>query len=216
MTTAEENYLKAIYKLSGPGLLVSTNEIASAMSTSAASVTDMIKRLAEKKMVIYEKYKGVVLTDDGHSLATDMIRNHRLWEVFLVDKLDFGWDEIHDIAEQLEHIKSEELISRLDHFLGHPSFDPHGDPIPDATGRMKVRSDVQLSDVPVGATYLVVGVKDTSSPFLQYLNKLKIELGSALEVIDKMEFDGSVELKYQGRSITVSNRVAENLFVKQQ
>ena len=214
MTTAEENYLKAIYKLSKSGDLVSTNNIASQMSTSAASVTDMIKRLAEKNMVIYEKYKGVELSDQGRLKATQMIRNHRLWEVFLVEKLSFTWDEVNDIAEQLEHIKSPDLIKRLEEFLGHPSFDPHGDPIPDSKGQMKRRSETTLAEVVVGTTSIVVGVKDTSSPFLQYLNKLKIGLGSTVEVIDKLEFDGSMELRYDQGSITISQMVAQNLFVK--
>lgn len=214
MTTAEENYLKAIYKLSKSGDLVSTNNIASEMSTSAASVTDMIKRLADKKVIIYEKYKGVELSEKGRLKATEMVRNHRLWEVFLVEKLNFTWDEVHDIAEQLEHIKSSDLIRRLEEYLGHPSFDPHGDPIPDSNGRMEARSETKLAELAIGSKCVVVGVKDTSSPFLQYLNKLKVELGSAMEVVSKLEFDGSIELSYEQGVITISDRVAQNLFVK--
>jgi len=157
MTIAEENYLKAIYKLSNRDVsAVSTNRIAHEMSTSAASVTDMVKRLAEKNMVGYEKYKGVKLTENGLEKAKSMIRNHRLWEVFLVEKLNFGWDEIHDLAEELEHIGSVELIARLDNFLGNPKFDPHGDPIPDAKGKMLLRSQVLLSQIKTGSFCSVV------------------------------------------------------------
>lgn len=216
MTAAEENYLKAIFKLSEEGAeIVSTNAISAEMKTSAASVTDMLKRLSEKQMVSYVKYKGVGLTAEGNAKAKEMIRNHRIWEVFLVEKLDFGWDEIHDIAEQLEHIKSKDLIKRLDDFLGFPKFDPHGDPIPNAEGEMLQRSKILLSDLPEGQTGVVVGVKDTSSSFLQHLDKMEVELGTAIEVLHKVEYDGSLELKYGERKASVSDRVAKNIYVKQ-
>lgn len=214
MTIAEENYLKAIYKLSKNNTKsVSTNSISSEMSTSAASVTDMLKRLAEKEMVGYQKYKGVKLTADGLEKAKSMVRNHRLWEVFLVEKLNFGWDEIHDIAEELEHINSEELIARLDSFLGNPQFDPHGDPIPDAKGKMQSRSKTLLSQVEIDQECTVVGVEDTSSSFLQYLDKLAIGLGTQLLVEEIIEFDGSVSLSYNNSSQTISAMVANNIYV---
>lgn len=214
MTIAEENYLKAIYKLSKNNTKsVSTNSISNEMSTSAASVTDMLKRLAEKEMVGYQKYKGVKLTADGLEKAKSMVRNHRLWEVFLVEKLNFGWDEIHDIAEELEHINSEELIARLDSFLGNPQFDPHGDPIPDAKGKMQSRSKTLLTQVKINQKCTVVGVEDTSRSFLQYLDKLAIGLGTQLLVEEVIEFDGSVSLSYNKSSQTISAMVASNIYV---
>lgn len=216
MTAAEENYLKAIFKLSQEGLeVVSTNAIAAQMKTSAASVTDMVKRLAEKEMVSYVKYKGVGLTKDGSDKAKEMVRNHRIWEVFLVEKLNFGWDEIHDIAEQLEHIKSKDLIKRLDAFLDFPRFDPHGDPIPNAQGEMQHRSETLLAELPEGESGIVVGVKDTSSSFLQHLDKMEVELGTTLKIVHRVEYDGSLELLYGERTLSVSDRVAKNIYVKQ-
>jgi DtxR family Mn-dependent transcriptional regulator len=214
VTIAEENYLKAIYKLSvSSKTAVATNSIANEMSTSAASVTDMIRRLAEKEMVIYEKYKGVRLTEIGAEKAKSMIRNHRLWEVFLVEKLNFGWDEIHEIAEELEHIKSEELIERLDNFLGNPKYDPHGDPIPNAKGEIRSRPKVLLSELQNGSQCVVVGVDDSSSSFLQYLDKLQISLGTELNLLDIIDFDGSIKIGYNGVENTVSSVVANNIYV---
>ncbi|MGB0431393.1 MAG: metal-dependent transcriptional regulator [Bacteroidia bacterium] len=215
MTIAEENYLKAIYKLTPKGdTAVSTNSIANQISTSAASVTDMIRKLAEKNMVVYEKYKGVKLTQSGAEKAKMMIRNHRLWEVFLVEKLNFGWDAIHEIAEELEHINSDELIDRLDDFLGKPKYDPHGDPIPDASGKITYRSKTLLSQISEGVECIVVGVDDTSSSFLQYLDKLQISLGTKIKLIDKIEFDGSAKLEYDGSVNSVSAMVTNNIYVK--
>jgi DtxR family Mn-dependent transcriptional regulator len=214
VTIAEENYLKAIYKLSVSSKnAVATNSIANEMSTSAASVTDMIRRLAEKEMVIYEKYKGVRLTEIGAEKAKGMIRNHRLWEVFLVEKLNFGWDEIHEIAEELEHIKSDELIERLDNFLGNPKYDPHGDPIPNAKGEIRSRPKVLLSELENGSKCVVVGVDDTTSSFLQYLDKLQISLGTELNLLDIIDFDGSIKIGYNGVENTVSSVVANNIYV---
>ena len=137
MTFSEENYLKTIYHLTtASDAEVSTNAIAEKMETKASSVTDMLKKLAEKGLINYKKYQGVSLTQDGKLAAKMSVRKHRLWEVFLVEKLGFSWDEVHDIAEQLEHIKSEKLINKLDDFLDNPTEDPHGDPIPDREGRI--------------------------------------------------------------------------------
>lgn len=214
MTIAEENYIKAIYKLSThKGASVSTNSIANEMNTTAASVTDMIKKLAEKNLVGYEKYKGVKLTNSGIEKAKSMVRKHRLWEVFLVEKLNFGWDEIHEVAEELEHINSSQLIERLDHFLGRPQFDPHGDPIPDEKGKMLVRSRKLLSKVAEGVNCQVVGVDDSSSTFLQYLNQLQIGLGTQLRVLDVIPFDGSLKLAVNNQSISISALVANNIYV---
>ena len=214
MTVAEENYLKAIYHLSpAQDQIISTNSIAQEIQTSAASVTDMIKRLAEKKLVVYEKYKGVTLSEEGLHCAKLMIRKHRLWEVFLLEKLNFGWDEIHEIAEELEHINSETLTNRLDDFLDNPRFDPHGDPIPDARGKIQSRAKIVLSQVTQKSKCRVVGVNDSSSSFLQYLDSLEIGLGTELTVEEKIEFDGSFRLQKNKSNLSVSAMVANNIYV---
>lgn len=215
MTFSEENYLKAIYHLNvNFDEEISTNAIAEKMDTKASSVTDMLKKLAEKGLVNYIKYQGVSLTNEGKLYAKMIVRKHRLWEVFLVDKLEFSWDEVHDVAEQLEHIKSEKLINKLDDFLGNPKEDPHGDPIPDANGMIIKVDKKLLSEIEIGQKVICVGVKDTSSEFLQYLDKQKIALGSAIEIISKEYFDASLQLSVDQRELTVSNKIACNLFVK--
>jgi DtxR family Mn-dependent transcriptional regulator len=215
MTLSEENYLKTIYHLTSflEGE-ISTNAIADKMETKASSVTDMLKKLAEKNLVHYKKYQGVSLTDDGKWAAKMIVRKHRLWEVFLVEKLGFSWDEVHDIAEQLEHIKSEQLIDRLDDFLGNPTEDPHGDPIPDAKGTIIKVEKLLLSELLEHQSGMCVGVKDTSSEFLRYLDKQRISLGSRIECISKEVFDASLKIKVEGRELTISNKIASNLFVK--
>ncbi len=215
MTFSEENYLKAIYHLTT--LLdteVSTNAIAEMMETKASSVTDMLKKLADKDLVHYKKYQGVSLTENGKIKAKMIVRKHRLWEVFLVDKLAFSWDEVHDIAEQLEHIKSEKLIDKLDDFLGNPTEDPHGDPIPDANGRMIKIEKQLLSELHENQFGICVGVKDTSSEFLKYLDKQGIALGSKIQIISKESFDLSLKIKVNQTELTISNKIATNLFVK--
>lgn len=215
MTFSEENYLKTIYHLTT--LLdseISTNAIAEKMETKASSVTDMLKKLSEKNLVHYKKYQGVSLTDKGLHSAKMIVRKHRLWEVFLVDKLDFPWDEVHDIAEQLEHIKSEKLINKLDEFLNFPTEDPHGDPIPNAEGQIIKVEKQLLSELTERQTGVCVGVKDTSSEFLQYLDKQEIALGSKIEVISKESFDLSLKIKVNTKELMISNKIAANLFVK--
>jgi DtxR family Mn-dependent transcriptional regulator len=215
MTFSEENYLKTIFHLTNlTDSEVSTNAIAEMMETKASSVTDMLKKLAEKDLVNYKKYQGVSLTDKGKLTAKMIVRKHRLWEVFLVEKLDFAWDEVHDIAEQLEHIKSEQLINKLDDFLGNPTEDPHGDPIPDAQGRMAKTDKQLLSDLAVNQTGICVGVKDSSADFLKYLDKQEIALGSKIEIISKETFDLSTKIKVDSRELNISNKIASNLFVK--
>ncbi len=215
VSSTEENYLKAIFKISEKeGTPVSTNSISSSMNTSAASVSDMIKRLAEKDLVLYEKWKGVRLTDKGREIATNLIRKHRLWEVFLVDKLNFAWDEVHPLAEQLEHVKSDTLVNRLDEYLGFPKFDPHGDPIPDENGNFTFRKQVLLSDFN-DKNAVIVGVQEHSKPFLNYLDRLGLKLGTTIEVIETIEYDGSVRMKIDGGGEQIiSSKVAQNLFVK--
>ncbi|AIG29028.1 metal-dependent transcriptional regulator [Flavobacterium psychrophilum] len=215
MTFSEENYLKTIYHLTTiSDSEVSTNAIAEKMETKASSVTDMLKKLSEKDLINYKKYQGVSLTETGSLSAKMIVRKHRLWEVFLVEKLDFPWDEVHDIAEQLEHIKSEKLINKLDDFLGNPTEDPHGDPIPNANGQIISIEKQLLSELNEKQIGICVGVKDTSSEFLKYLDKQEIALGSKIEIIVKEEFDLSLKIKVDARELTISNKIASNLFVK--
>lgn len=212
---AEENYIKSIYAISAlSNDAVSTNVIAEKMETKASSVTDMIKKLSDKKLVNYKKYQGVSLTDVGRKTALSIIRKHRLWEVFLVNKLGFSWDEVHDIAEQLEHIQSEKLIDKLDELLDYPAFDPHGDPIPDKEGNFKKRDKVLLSELSLGDEGICVGVKDSSSKFLKFLDKHKIALGDKIKIMDKEEFDGSINLKIEDKAIHISHQIASNLYLK--
>ncbi|MGB3344675.1 MAG: metal-dependent transcriptional regulator [Aequorivita sp.] len=215
MTLAEENYLKAIFHLEYESEgEVSTNAIAERMDTKPSSVTDMVQKLAEKGMLIYKRYKGVQLTDEGRKLAAYVIRKHRLWEVFLVEKLDFHWDEVHEIAEQLEHIQSDELVTRLDKYLGSPDFDPHGDPIPDEHGVLKRTSKKLLSEIDKNEKGVCVGVKETSPEFLQYLDKKKISIGTKITVLGKEFFDGSMVIQVGRDQFFISHKIAENLFVQ--
>ncbi|MCF4100762.1 metal-dependent transcriptional regulator [Gillisia sp. M10.2A] len=215
ITFSEENYLKAIFhleKLHVKG--VPTNAVAESMDTKASSSTDMIKRLSEKKLCVYKKYQGVKLSALGRSHAVNVIRKHRLWECFLVEKLDFSWDEVHEIAEQLEHIESEKLIDKLDEFLGYPKTDPHGDPIPDEQGNFSKIDKVLLLECGVDESGVFVGVRDSSPAFLQYLDKNNISLGVKIKVLHKEEFDQSVQIEVEGNEVTVSSKTASNIFIK--
>ncbi|NND64207.1 MAG: metal-dependent transcriptional regulator [Flavobacteriaceae bacterium] len=212
---AEENYLKAIFhleqELKGG---VSTNAIAEKMSTKPSSVTDMVQKLADKKLLSYQKYKGASLTNKGSKIAAGVIRKHRLWEVFLVDKLNFHWDEVHEIAEQLEHIQSDELVSRLDQFLGEPDFDPHGDPIPDKNGNIKTTEKKLLSELDKKQRGVCVGVKETKSEFLQYLDKRNITIGTKIRVQGKEFFDGSMIIQVGRDQFFISKKIADNLYIQ--
>lgn len=212
---SEENYLKAIYSLEREfGNAVSTNLIAEMLKTKASSVTDMIKKLSQKELVNYEKYKGVTLSESGKKIALSIIRKHRLWETFLVNKLNFNWDEVHDIAEQLEHIKSQELVNRLDEFLEFPSNDPHGDPIPDKDGNIIYKQKSLLSNFEHNKKCIVVGVKDSSSKFLKFLEKIEIKLGSKITILSSEEYDNSLLINIENREINISNQTAKNIFIK--
>ncbi|MES2621815.1 MAG: metal-dependent transcriptional regulator [Bacteroidota bacterium] len=213
-SSTEENYIKAIFHLSEDGdENISTNDIARSVNAKAASVTDMLKKLKEKKLITYEKYQGVRLTKEGERIAKSIIRKHRLWEVFLVEKLDYSWDKIHDIAEQLEHVGSQEMIDKLDKFLGYPKLDPHGDPIPDASLNIKSQKQTLLTELSIGDKGKVVGVKDSSAKFLQYLDTVNIHLGSDIEVKDVFEFDGSVVIQIDRKpKSTISKLAAQNIF----
>lgn len=212
---SEENYIKAIYHLatiSEKG--ISTNSIAKKIAAKASSVTDMIKKLSDKKVVIYKKYQGVTLTEFGKKTAANIIRKHRLWEVFLVENLNFSWDEVHDVAEQLEHIKSPKLIDELDAFLGYPKRDPHGDPIPDKDGNLQQIEKSLLSTLNKGEQGVCVGVDDSSSEFLRFLDRQGVKLGQNIEVLDIESFDGSFQIKINEKEITISNKVASNIYIQ--
>ncbi len=212
----EENYLKIIHALSGrDGLEVSTNALAESTSTRAASVTDMLKKLADKGLINYKRYQGVTLTLLGEKVAISVIRKHRLWEVFLVEKLGLGWDEVHDIAEELEHIQSDLLIERLDSFLGKPRFDPHGDPIPDAKGNLLEPDYRLLTDIQTGEKVLMMGVLDHAPAFLQHLDRSGITLGCVLEVKEINEYDKSASVQINGENtLFLSIEVLKNLLVQ--
>ena len=212
---SEENYIKAIYHLetiSNKG--ISTNAIAKSLETKASSVTDMIKKLSEKNLVVYKKYQGVKLSDFGKKIAANIVRKHRLWEVFLVDKLNFSWDEVHDVAEQLEHIKSPKLINQIDALLGFPTHDPHGDPIPDKEGNLKTIEKSLLSTLSKNEKGICVGVDDSSSEFLQFLDKKGITLGKQIIVLEKEDFDDSLSIEIEGKKLSISNKIANNLYIK--
>ncbi len=215
MTFAEENYLKAIYHLAAHSDAdITTNAIAENIHTKASSVTDMLKKLREKGLISYKKYQGVSLTQHGRHAAKMIVRKHRLWEVFLVEKLDFNWDEVHDVAEELEHINSEKLIDRLDAFLGYPTEDPHGDPIPNSKGEIAKVDKELLSELGLHRAAICVGVKDTASAFLKYLDKQQISLGSNLEIVEVEPFDGSLTVLVDGVQKNLSHKIASNLYVK--
>lgn len=214
-SSSEENYLKTIYKLQEQSReVVGNSDLSKALEVQSASVTDMLKKMAKKKLIHYEKSKGVKLTEKGKQIAITIIRKHRLWEFFLVEKLGFGWDEVHDIAEQLEHIHSESLINRLDAYLGHPKSDPHGDPIPNADGVFMKSKSVLLCDLKEGAEGKFTGVTDHSSPFLSYLDKIGLSLGDSIKIKSVEEFDKSLTLQLKGKKeLTVSNKVASSLLI---
>lgn len=209
----EENYLKIIYHLSVSNNPVQTNAIAERIQTKAASVTDMIKKLADKELVDYVKYQGVSLTEKGKSAAINIVRKHRLWEVFLVDKLNFKWDEVHDVAEELEHIKSNLLVERLDEFLNFPRVDPHGDPIPDKNGNFEKIPFVKLNQLKAGDQGIITGVSEHSSVFLKHLEKLGLTLGKKITINEVISFDGSVELLIDLNKTIISRDVAKHVLI---
>lgn len=211
----EENYLKTIYHLSeNSDQAVQTNAIAEKMQTKAASVTDMIKKLADKQLIDYKKYQGVRLTPAGKQAAVNVVRKHRLWEVFLVEKLNFKWDEVHDIAEELEHINSQELVERLDEFLAFPKNDPHGDPIPNKDGEFDVVPFIKLNKLKAGEQGLIMGVSEHSSTFLKHLEKLGLTLGKVLKLTAITDFDGSVEIMVENKKISITREVAKHILIR--
>ncbi|OAQ41922.1 iron-dependent repressor [Pedobacter psychrophilus] len=214
LSFTEENYLKNIFHLNfNIDENVSTNAIAEVLNTKAASVTDMLKKLSEKELVNYEKYQGVTLTEAGQQKAISVIRKHRLWEVFLVEKLHFKWDEVHEVAEELEHINSEKLINSLEEFLDFPKTDPHGDPIPDRYGVLKSQELIPVSKLKIGDKGLISGIREHSAEFLKFLDKTGLILGESLKIIDIINFDGSVMVLIKDRQQMISREVAKNLLI---
>jgi DtxR family Mn-dependent transcriptional regulator len=216
LSLTEENYLKAIYHLSDGGAKsVLTNELADAMSTKAASATDMIKKLSAKEFISYEKYYGVNVTSKGKAEALMVIRKHRLWETFLVEKLGFTWDEVHEVAEQLEHINSTRLIEKLDEFLGYPKVDPHGDPIPDSKGKIKSQPHITLDQLKSGYHGKIAAVKDSDSNLLKYLDKIGAKPGTKIKILGKEEYDESMEVLINDHRVFISKEVSQNILVSE-
>ncbi len=216
LSAVEENYLKYIYQLGETqDGLVKTNDLAYKLDHSAASVTDMLKKLSDKRLVVYKKYYGASLTKYGLQIAVHVLRKHRLWETFLVKNLKFTWDKIHDIAEQLEHVQSDELIDKMDEYLGYPKFDPHGDPIPDKQGNISVPNVICLADAKMKKQYILSNVNDDSAAFLKYLNKIQLQLNDKIKITDKEEFDETIQLIINDKKqLTISKDAAQNMFVK--
>ncbi|HEY0668860.1 MAG TPA: metal-dependent transcriptional regulator [Sphingobacteriaceae bacterium] len=211
----EDNYLKAIYQLEEKtGGRVNNTDLAKALGIHPSTVTDMLKKMSERKLILYEKSKGFKLTEEGRKNAVGIIRRHRLWEVFLFSKLEFGWDEVHEIAEHLEHVQSEDLTNRLDKFLGHPTTDPHGDPIPNQNGEFEKSKATLLSTLKSETTCVFSGVTDHTAAFLSYLDKIRLKLGDSIKIIEIEEYDNSFILRLERRrSITVSSKIANSILV---
>lgn len=214
-SVAEENYIKSIYHLQQHDDNVTTNELADRLRTKPASVTDMLKKLEAKRLLTYEKYYGCRLTAKGRKLALAIIRRHRLWEYFLSEKLGFGWEEVHEIAEQLEHVQSPALTEKLDAFLGHPQFDPHGDPIPDGEGRMAAQTHVPLQEWPLATAGMVSAVTGQQAGLLEILDRKQLGIGTVLTVQQVYAFDGSLDLLLaNGQLVNVSGQLARHLLIK--
>ena len=211
---SEEDYLKAVYHLQKENKSVSTNAIASYLEMKPSSVSDMLKKLADKKLIYYKKYKGSSLTKKGKLIALSIIRKHRLWETFLVDKLGFGWGHVHNIAEQLEHIDSEELIDKLDAFLQFPKYDPHGDPIPGKDGMVEALNQKLLIELQKSDKGIITDVKKGTPSLLNYLDKEKIKLGDSIKVLEIREFDGSFLILINGKKIMLSEKICQNLLLE--
>jgi len=215
LTYTEENYLKALLKISldNDNEEVGTNELANYLVVKPATANDMLKKLKDKSLVDYEKYGKITLSETGRKFAINIIRKHRLWETFLYEKLEFSWDEVHEVAEQLEHIQSEKLIDKLDKFLNFPEFDPHGDPIPNKEGELTIQFKNTLADIEVGKLCKMVAVKDNTSSFLQYVVKVGLGINNEIKVISKQEYDNLTVIEVNGVKSSVSQKFAENIFV---
>ncbi len=221
-STAEENYIKAIFHLQSEDGNVTTNELADRLNTKPASVTDMMKKLKTRKLVHYQAYQGFRLTAEGRKVALGIIRRHRLWEYFLAEKLKFNWNEVHEVAEHLEHVSSKKLIDKLDEFLQFPKFDPHGDPIPDSNGKIETSKQICITELLLNKPAVVCNVGDQSGEILELLKHKNISIGTRLEVKKKFDFDNSIEIKIRQQSnsqagrmpFTISGQLAKNIFVR--
>jgi DtxR family transcriptional regulator, Mn-dependent transcriptional regulator len=213
ISNSEENYLKTIFHLQTDTDKVNTNAVAEKLNTKPASVTDMMKRLSAKKLLDYQPYKGFSLSGEGKKIALGIVRRHRLWEYFLVEKLQLGWDEVHEIAEELEHVSSKRLIDKLDEYLGYPKFDPHGDPIPDSKGKLRRSNEILLLQLPLNQRAEVSRVGNQSVEMLELLQHKNIRIGTRIEVKNNFSFDGSIEVKVKNATVTISEQLAQNIFV---
>ncbi|MFN5418125.1 MAG: metal-dependent transcriptional regulator [Flavobacteriia bacterium] len=216
LSITEENYIKHILSFllsNGYNQGVGTNELASSLDVKPSSVNVMLKRLRDKELIVYEKYGKIFLSETGKLIGMEIIRKHRLWETFLYEKLDFTWDEVHEVAEQLEHIHSSKLIEKLDKFLDFPAFDPHGDPIPNKKGEIKITPKQLLSEIEVGKKCKMVAVNDNSAVFLKYVQELGIAINNEIKVLSKLSFDESLEISVEGKKARVSKKFAQNIYV---
>lgn len=214
LSVAEENYIKSIYHLQQSFESVTTNALADHIKTKPASVTDMLKKLQQKNLLNYNPYKGFKLSKEGNKAALNIIRRHRLWESFLVNQLQFSWEEVHEVAEQLEHVTSRKLVDKLDSFLGFPKFDPHGDPIPDSNGKINQQAQMPLTELPLNTIAVITSVQNQSSDLLTFLSNRNLYIGTKLEIKQKLSFDNSIEVKIKNRqSFHVSEQVANAINV---
>lgn len=216
LSITEENYIKHILSHhldSNSNQGVGTNELALSLSVKPSSVNVMLKKLRDKSLIKYEKYGKIFLTEKGHKLGMEIIRKHRLWETFLYEKLEFTWDEVHEVAEQLEHIQSPKLVEKLDKFLGYPQIDPHGDAIPNHKGEIKSISKLLLSEIEVGKVCRMVSVKDNSAAFLKYVQELGIGVNIEIKILSRLSFDDSIEIQVANKTTRVSKKFAQNICV---
>jgi DtxR family transcriptional regulator, Mn-dependent transcriptional regulator len=212
---SEENYLKNLYKLNNSKVKKVNNiALSKELDLNPATVLEMVRKLSAKRLVRVHPDKTIHLTETGKKKALLIIRKHRLWEVFLTDKLKYNWNEVHELAEQLEHIESEDMVDRLEAFLGYPGYDPHGDPIPDRNGNIKIKSSISLTSATNGKTYLVTNLADTSDSFLDYLGKLNIKPGTKLKLAGHNDYDNSVTILVQKKFIQLSEKAARNILVQ--
>ncbi|GAA4323615.1 metal-dependent transcriptional regulator [Flaviaesturariibacter amylovorans] len=215
LSASEENYLKAIYHLQAGGGNVSTKALAESLQARPASITDMMKKLDAKKLLHYRPYYGFTLSPEGRKAALGIIRRHRLWEFFLAEKLGFAWEEVHPVAEELEHVRHKKLVDKLDAFLGFPRFDPHGDPIPDSKGRMDKAGTVPLSELPLQQPARVCRVAGQSSELLELLREKGIGIGTRVEVRRRFTYDGSLQVQVRpNRSETISAQLAQTIIIE--
>lgn len=213
-STSEENYLKTIFHLQTKDDNVTTNELADKLQAKPASITDMMKKLKTRKLVNYQPYQGFRLTPEGKKVALGIVRRHRLWEYFLAEKLKFNWDEVHDVAEQLEHVSSKKLIDKLDEYLEYPKFDPHGDPIPDTNGKMEPTKQISLPELQLNKPAKICFIANLSESLQEHLNEKKINIGMSIIVKRKFSYDNSLEIKLDNKLLTISDQLAKNIFVK--